>query len=398
MKILLVNKFYYPRGGDCIYTLNLEKLLIEAGHEVAIFSCDYSANIEGEWNSYFPAEVDFSGGGKAKLKAACRTLFGSGVRSPFNRLIDSFQPDIVHLNNIHSYLSPLVAEIAKKRGIPVVWTLHDYKLLCPSYACLKRGALCELCFTDKFAVLRERCMKNSLPASLIGFAEAMVWSRQRIESITDCYICPSLFMQRKMQQGGFDVAKLHHLANFAINLPNVEVLKSDYYCYIGRLSQEKGVKTLLEAAMRVGRPLLVIGGGPLLEELRSEYASDLITFTGALPPHEALQLVAKAQFSVIPSAWYENNPLSVIESLCMGTPVLGANIGGIPELIESGVNGLLFQSGSVESLTQEINRMFAYPFDNDAFSIAAQERFNSTKYITQLTIIYQQLVKHDAST
>jgi len=397
MKVLLINKFYYPRGGDCTYTLNLEKLLLAAGHEVAVFASKYSENYNSVWSDYFPEAIDFSGGVVSKLKAASRAVLGTGVKDRFVDLLDSFNPDIVHVNNIHSYISPIVAELSKQHGIPVVWTLHDYKLICPSYSCLCKGEVCESCFVYKSQVFRKRCMKGSLPASLIAYVEASNWNRNRIENSTDLYICPSLFMKSKMKQGGYAEDKLIHLSNFAPILPALQLNKSDYYCYIGRLSSEKGVRTLLEAARDIKKPLIIIGGGPLLGELKSEFSSSLITFTGPLEPSKALEIVSKARFSVTPSEWYENNPLSIIESLCMGTPVLGANIGGIPELIHDDQNGILFKPKSRESLEQGIKKMFSLEFDYQRISDDAKERYSSTRYINSLTGIYQQLQNKHAN-
>ena len=172
-RILVANKFYYPRGGDCIYTMGLVDLLRSQGHDVAIFAMQHPENYQTEWNAYFPSEINFSLGlglGKAVLRP-----FGTGeVKRKFNALLDEFHPDIVHLNNIHTQLSPVIAELAHQRGIKVVWTLHDYKLLCPCYDCLRNGnVVCEDCFVDKTNVLKNKCMKNSLFASYIAYKEAM---------------------------------------------------------------------------------------------------------------------------------------------------------------------------------------------------------------------------------
>ena len=138
MKILLANKFYYRRGGDCVHTLNLEQLLKAHGHEVAVFAMDYPENLETQWSKYFPSEVKFKLG-TGMIEALMRPFGTREVQRKFNALLDDFHPDVVHLNNIHSQLSPVIAEMAHERGIKVVWTLHDYKLLCPRYDCLRNG-------------------------------------------------------------------------------------------------------------------------------------------------------------------------------------------------------------------------------------------------------------------
>lgn len=209
MKILLANKFYYRRGGDCIYMLNLEKLLKAHGHEVAVFAMDYPENLDTPWKKYFPKNM-------SKLMAFTRPFGSHEVKSTFKKLLDDFKPDVVHLNNVHTQLSPVMAELAHQRGIKVVWTLHDYKLLCPRYDCLKNGnTICETCFNDdKKACLDNKCMKGSKLASFIGFKEAIVWNRERLEASTDVFICPSQFMADKMVQGGFSKSKMQTLCNF----------------------------------------------------------------------------------------------------------------------------------------------------------------------------------------
>ena len=384
MKILLANKFYYRRGGDCIYMLNLEQLLKAHGHEVAVFSMQYPENESSEWSKYWPTNM-------SKLDALTRPFGSHQAKDGFSRLVDDFRPDVVHLNNIHTQLSPAIAEIAHQRKVRVVWTLHDYKLLCPRYDCLQNGEkICEECFLNKQSVLEHSCMKNSKLASIIAYYEAKKWSRKRLESCTDLFVCPSLFMADKMKQGGFDEKKVMSLCNF-IDIEKCRRSsygKSDYYCYIGRLSNEKGTRTLIEAANKLPYKLVVIGGGPLLEELKS-IAKGNIDFVGFKQWDDIKELVGKAKFSVIPSEWYENNPLSVIEALCLGTPVLGARIGGIPELIEEGKTGMTFESRNVEDLKDKIQAMWQAKFDYQTIAKQSQERYSADNYYKELMKIYR---------
>lgn len=393
MKILLANKFYYRRGGDCIYMLNLEKLLKAHGHEVAVFAMDYPENLDTPWKKYFPKNM-------SKLMAFTRPFGSHEVKSTFKKLLDDFKPDVVHLNNVHTQLSPVMAELAHQWGIKVVWTLHDYKLLCPRYDCLKNGnTICETCFNgDKKACLDNKCMKGSKLASFIGFKEAIVWNRERLEASTDVFICPSQFMADKMVQGGFSKSKMQTLCNFidvekckfsstdgTDYTDDVELLpeKEDYYCFIGRLSHEKGAKTLIEAANQLPYKLVIIGGGPLMDELKS-VAHTNIEFVGFKQWDDIKQLVGKARFSVIPSEWYENNPLSVIEAQCLGTPVLGANIGGIPELTD-----YTFSSGNIADLKTKIEKMWNSEFDYQQIASDAQYRYDAETYYDKLINIYK---------
>ena len=392
MKILLANKFYYRRGGDCIYMLNLEQLLKTHGHDVAVFAMDYPENIETEWKRYFPNEIKFTPG-VGMLETFMR-MFGLGeVKRKFNFLLNDFKPDVVHLNNIHTQLSPVIARLAHKRRTKVIWTLHDYKLLCPRYDCLRNGnEVCEECFVDKHKVLEYKCMKNSNLASMLAYKEGMKWSRKKLEGYTDVFICPSQFMYNKMAQGGFDRKKMYTLCNF-IDIERTRrdsYDKEDYYCFIGRLSFEKGIETLIEAARTLPYHLKIIGGGPLADILKEKAKGANIEFTGHKEWPEIKEIVGKARFSVVPSEWYENNPLSVIEAQRLGTPVLGANIGGIPELIKEGVNGMCFESRNIMDLKNKIEKMFILNVDYKQLAKSSQIRYSSEKHYNELLELYQQ--------
>ena len=392
MKILLANKFYYRRGGDCIYMLNLEQLLKTHGHDVAVFAMDYPENIETVWKRYFPNEIKFTPG-VGMLETFMR-MFGLGeVKRKFNFLLNDFKPDVVHLNNIHTQLSPVIARLAHKRRTKVIWTLHDYKLLCPRYDCLRNGnEVCEECFVDKHKVLEYKCMKNSNLASMLAYKEGMKWSRKKLEGYTDVFICPSQFMYNKMAQGGFDRKKMYTLCNF-IDIERTRrdsYDKEDYYCFIGRLSFEKGIETLIEAARTLPYHLKIIGGGPLADILKEKAKGANIEFTGYKEWPEIKEIVGKARFSVVPSEWYENNPLSVIEAQCLGTPVLGANIGGIPELIKEGVNGMCFESRNIMDLKNKIEKMFILNVDYKQLAKSSQIRYSSEKHYNELLELYQR--------
>ena len=366
MRIIISNKFYYYRGGDCIYCINLEELLKSKGHDVAVFAMDFPENIDNEYAAYFPSKVSFSEGGiKGKINAFRRILSCPEVKSKFRKLIKDFKPDVVHLNNIHSYLSPVLAEIAKENNIRLIWTLHDYKLICPSYCCLRDDRPCELCFNDKFNVVKTKCMKGSMLASVIAYIESEFWNRERIQRNVDMFICPSRFLSEKMMQGGYHSSKLKVLPNFS----NEKIIdgeisrKNDYYLYVGRLSYEKGMITLLETAKDLDYTLYIAGSGPLEYELKEKYRkNNNIKFLGHLNKENLNNYIKNSKFVVMPSEWYENNPLSGIESLLLGTPLLGAEIGGIPELINDD-NGCLFESGNKDSLKSKINLMFSTEYN-----------------------------------
>lgn len=401
MRILLATKFYYRRGGDCIYALNLEELLKAHGHEVAVFAMQYPENLPCRWEGYFPSEI--------RLRPSSRLLetlirpYGLGeVRRKFRRLLDDFEPDVLHCNIIHTHISPVIVEMAKERGIRTVWTMHDYKLLCPQGLCrsARGGDRCELCLghgaegrrRDLRNCIRNRCVKDSVIGSYIGYWEALYWTPSRLQGVTDAFVCPSQFMAGKMRQGGFDQGRLRVLCNFMDVRKCAAVRhgrRDDYYCYVGRLSQEKGVETLVRAAGRLRHRLIVVGGGPLERRLR-DMAPPNIEFAGFRQWEEVREIMMGARFIVVPSECYENNPLSAIEALCMGTPVLGARIGGIPELIEEGRTGMAFESGDAGDLERKIGLMLRTEFDYEGIASLSRLRYDAENYYHRIMNIYQR--------
>ncbi len=399
-RVLIANKFYYPRGGDCIVAMNLERQLKDQGHDVSVFAMQYPENVDSGWNNYYPSQVDFAGSLGKKLKAARRLMGWGDIKPSFNKILDDFKPNIVHLHNIHSYLSPVLAKIAKKRGCRVLWTLHDYKLVCPSYACLLGERPCEKCIGHgKIHVLKNRCMKGSFAASALAWIEALNWNRNVLDRYTDAFICPSQFMATKMKKDGFAASKLHVVCNHIDSekqklFDSLNVEREDYYVFVGRLSQEKGVETLLNVASKLPFSLKLAGDGPLRKKLEEQYAScKNIEFLGHQNAQQVAALLSKARFSVVPSEWYENNPLSVIESLCAGTPVVGARIGGIPELLNDD-NGITFASGNREELATAINQAYSADWHHSSIKETANARFSSEQHLQQILEIYSKLQAH----
>ena len=384
MRILLANKFYYRRGGDCIYTMNVEKMLKEKGHEVAVYAMQYPENEKSEWSDYWPANMK-------KLDAFTRPFGAQQVVKGFTRLMDDFKPDVVHLNNIHTQLSPVIAKIAHEKGVRVVWTLHDTKLVCPCYTCTREGKWCTECFTDKKAVIRHRCMPGSLPGAVIGYCEALKWNKEVLQEYVDLFLPPSKFMMDTCVEGGYSAEKFRVLCNFidVEKVKNPSFEKGDYYVYLGRVNEVKGVRTLCKAAAQLDKKLIVIGGGEILDELKETYKQNgNIVFKGQMQWEEFRPILEGARFMVLPAEWSENNPLTVIESQSLGTPVLGARIGGIPELIEEGVSGMTFTSGDMEDLKDKIVKMFHHEFDYKAIATNAVERYSSEAYYKKLMGYY----------
>ena len=238
MKILIAHKFYLRNGGDSIYSINLENLLKRKGHEVAFFAMNSPQNIKNNYSRYWSSFISYNSPNKKDLIKLIMRPFGTTeVRNYFKSLLFYFKPDIVHLNTIHSQLSPVLAEIAKQEKIPVVWTMHDYKSICPSYTLFRNGNICEDCFKNDLSVILNRCLKNSFLASTLAFFESKKWTISKIESCTDTILSPSKFLKQKYIQAGFSEEKIVQIYNYVdfktiTNNPS----KEKYYCYFGRLS------------------------------------------------------------------------------------------------------------------------------------------------------------------
>lgn len=403
MKILIASKFFYTRGGAELVAINTRRMLMAHGHEVRVLAMACPENIDLKESAGFPSEVRLFGSWSDKLKGALRTFGLGDVRRSVDMALDEFRPDIIHMHNVHTYLSPLIAERAARRGIAVVWTLHDYKPVCPSYSCRRPdGVICEECITHPSAVIKHRCMKGSLVASVMGWAEARRWNRRKLEKIVDAYIAPSSFMGAKLAQAGYDRSKIHVLCNF-VDPDKMQSLQmtSDkdesskpYFSYIGRLSQEKGVETMLKAAIKAGVALKIAGRGPLFDTLRLQYGVHTgIQFLGHLEASQVASLLKDSIASVLPSEWYENNPLGVIESLSVGTPVIGARMGGIPELIVEGRDGFTFEAGDVDSLSDVLKRTLVTSFNREEIAQEAALRFGIDEHYRRLMEIYNGVIR-----
>ena len=381
-RVLLVTKFYRDYGGDCIHVRALERLLRVHGHEVAVMTMeqpDTAVPTEGV-RMYTVSPVNPTGPLGDKLRAVPR-IFGGGMNRAVKDALDSFRPDVVHLHNVHSYLSPAIARIAHGRGIRVVWTLHDYKLICPAYTMMRRGAVCAECLDSPLSVVRGRCMKGSLAASALSCAEALWWNAGRLARWTDAFICPSEFMRGMMERGGYPPEKLITLPNFLPTAPACGGDERSGVCYIGRLSAEKGLYGLVEAAKKGKWTLVLAGDGPEREGLeKAAEGCGNITFAGRLTPAECAALLVRSRVSVVPSVWYENCPLSVIESLCAGTPVAAAQIGGLPELIDSPMAGRVFRHDSPDALLDAVNELYDSDVDRRRLAVESGVRFSHEAY------------------
>jgi len=373
MRILMCNSFFYLRGGAERCFFDLSALLEAHGHTVIPFCMDHPQNLPSPYADYFISYMDFpsqlakDAGLAGKLAVAERVIYSREAKAKVARLIEATKPDIAHIHGIAHETSPSILGAIKAAGVPIVQTLHDYKLLCPNTNFVAQGQLCEACKGHHYYnVARFRCKRGSLSASLLAAVEMYAHKAfQLYERHVDVFISPSRFLQHKVADFGIRNPVVH-IPNFLhVDTIVPDYTADDYFVYSGRLVDVKGVQTLVEAMGQVQRSHLYIAGhgeleGPLRAYVQAQGITN-VTFLGHLSTTALLDLVKRARFTVVPSEWYENYPMSVLEALACGTPVIGAAIGGIPEIVEDGVNGLLFASGKRDELAAKINYLLDHP-------------------------------------
>lgn len=366
MKILFVNKFLHPNGGSETYIFKLGDALNAHGHEVEYFGMEHEGRCVGNRMGVYTKDMDFHGGSKlAQLTYPVKTIYSAEAERKLRILLENFQPDAVHLNNFNYQLTPSVILAVHKwrrrtgKACRILFTAHDYQLVCPNHMLYdpNAGTNCEKCLGGHFVnCLKGRCIHGSTAKSAVGMAEGYFWRLNGVYKHIDKIICCSEFMKVKMDTNPVFEKKTIALHNFIDCAPWKASQKKDYVLYFGRFSKEKGIATLIEACSSLPEVQFVFAGtGPMLDLIR---AIPNIQYAGFLKGYELEMLIREARFSVYPSEWYENCPFSVMESQMYGTPVLGADIGGIPELIEPGKTGELFESGNVQSLSVKIRELW----------------------------------------
>ncbi len=362
-KILLINKFLYPKGGDAISTLATGDLLRSRGHDVVFWGMHHPLNPKYDHQELFVDNLDLNnnGGIKKKIDVAGKILYSFEARQKIDSLVRKIgKPDIVHLHNFAHQISPSILDVFKKYKIPVVMTMHDYKMVCASYTLLSHGKLCEKCAHGKFNnCFFEGCVKGSKAKSLLNTIEMQLHHNLlHIYDAIHTFIAPSEFLKNKLEQMGFK-KRIVHIPNFikiANVIPSYNPAERSVV-FFGRLSHEKGITTLIEAIRGLDIKLKIMGDGPLKEALFAMVKEEKIRnvlFLGYKSGDDLKDEIHRSMFVVIPSEWYENNPLSALEAFALAKPVIGARIGGIPELVQDNVTGSTFESGNASDLRSKI--------------------------------------------
>ena len=401
MRILHVNKFLYRRGGAESYMLDVARRQRAAGHEVALFGMQHPENEPQLYQDYFPSYAEFEPPPRSvpqRVKLAGRMLWSSSAARGIATVVDQFRPDVVHCHNIYHQLSPSILHPLGERKLRVVMTLHDYKLACPTYQMLDHGKPCDACFGGHFhqAVLR-RCKDDSLLASAAVAMES--WAHTTFDAYDPVatFICPSRFMLESMKRARVFPERLRHVPHF-VDVPDEFVPSTDStVVFVGRLSAEKGVDTLITAVGALGGAarLEIAGTGPAhgdLEDLADRVAKGRVKFHGRLDRSSVEALMRRSACVVVPSRWYENQPMTVLEAMAAGRPVIATGLGGLPELIDDGVDGRIVPPDDPKALAEVLGQVVADPETAERMGRAAREKaisqFSAERHFGQLSRIY----------
>lgn len=377
MRILLVNKYFYRKGGAETYFFALAEGLRTLGHEVAFFSMRHPQNESSYWSKYFVSEKDYQGDVPVfrKVKEAASLVYSFEAKRKFEALLQEFRPDVIHLNNVHRQLTLSILDAPSAKGIPVVYTAHDYILLCPAYTMVDgKGNVCDECLDCRFFhAVKKTCVKDSKFKSGLAFLEAEFLKYHHSYDKIDKIIAPSRFMKNRLDEGGYadrTVAMQNFLTqsqmDMARKVTNTHKYNTvePYFLFFGRLSKEKGILTLVKAFLKIRNDLptkwklKIVGDGPernnIKQLINGSGAHKIIELLGYKTGEELQRIVADARFTVLCSEWRENMPYSGLESLAAQTPIIGANIGGIPELVIENETGYVFTSGDQSDLADSL--------------------------------------------
>ena len=363
----------------------------------------HARNLPSPWSEYFVDEIEFGEdySFREKLTRVPRVIYSQQARQRLRNLLDATNPDICHAHNLYHHISPSILGLLKQRGVPIVLTLHDLKIACPAYQMLASDGICERCRNGRlYNVVRHRCIKGSPALSTIVMVEAVV--HRLLGSYRNCvdrFVVPSRFYANKLTEWGFPAEKFRHVPNF-VDVPSYEpeFKPGERYLYFGRLAHEKGLHTLVRATAAVRGKLAIAGTGPELESLQrlvAQTGAD-VEFLGYLSGTKLHAAVRGARAVVLPSEWYENAPMSVLEAYALGKPVIGARIGGIPELIREDITGFQFESGDEASLAAVMKRV-ATSSDERLAEMGRAGRawvaseFTAEVYLERMLAVYSEL-------
>lgn len=399
MRILLVNKFHYLRGGSEKYYFELAQLLKSKGHTVGFFSMKHEENITTGDAEYFVEEIDLNTGSKLK---ALDVIYSQENKRLMAKALEEFKPDIVHINNFQRQLSASIIDAIKEKNIPIVMTAHDLNPICPASIMLYNGEVCDDCITKGYAqCIKKKCVKGSTLKSTLGVMEKKYYDIHKVFRKIDCIISPSEFIKNQLVNGKLKYNEIVALHNFVNESERNEYVLGDYAFYLGRLSKEKGILNLIEAIGDIpNAKLLIAGDGPERERIEayiSEHKLDgRITLLGYQNQDSIHKYITNSRFVVIPSICNENCPYSVLEAMEIGKPIVASRIGGIPELIADGENGYLYKADDINELKEKLMLMLDNDDKVNRFAQKSRELYESyyspDSYYIELIKIYNKVM------
>ena len=389
MKILMVNNHLSVLGGSETYMFSVGEELKSKGHDVQYFGLrDPKGNHGNAFGIY--AKKSYNPFAVISNKSNARR---------FAKLLDKFEPDVIHINLMYFILTPAIIDEAIKRNIPIVQTIHDPKIICPNHRLYlpREHKACALCVESGLRhCVSKKCVKNSTFFSYLAARETQYWQKNGLLEKIDRFIFPSVFMKDVHIAAGLDEERTTVLRNFT-RIARVAEMPSDkfsdrYVLYFGRLSTEKGMRVLAETIRKSpGVKYKIVGSGDCGELFSGMPNCEVVGF---LSGERLVKAIKYASICVFPSIWYENCPMSILESIALGTPVIGSNIGGIPELIDVGKTGFVVKPGDSEALKNAVESLF---FDQDLLSsmskscVGQVEMDDVASYVGKLTKIYSDL-------
>lgn len=393
MKILMVNKFLHPNGGSETYIFKLGEKLTALGNEVQYFGMEHSERCVSNNAEQYTSNMDFHNASKlTALTYSLKTIYSTEAKRKMSIVLNDFKPDVVHINNFNFQLTPSIiyaVEDYKKKinpNVKLIFTAHDYQLICPNHMLFDMdGKPCEDCIGGKYInCTKKGCIHGSKAKSLIGSIEASLYKSLGTYKSFDAVICPSEFLKNKLDTNPALAGKTIALHNFIEKQNPTDIKKQDYVLYFGRFSKEKGIEAIIEAT---DINFICAGAGDYEEKINE---CKHIKNVGFKTGEELKALIQGAKCSVYPSVWYENCPFSVMESIMLGTPVVGANSGGIPELIDDGKTGFLFEAGNADDFKSKINKIISNDeLANEMSKACLEKKFDTIdEYCDKLLKIY----------
>ncbi len=390
MRVLQISHNHHVAGGSDRVFFETSSLLQEAGHEVIPFCTESARNLPSDWTSYFPRAADT---GAPRLRDAARYFYNTEARDRLRALLQTVGPiDVAHLHIYHGKMTAAILPALKSFGIPIVHSLHEYKMACPVYTMERQGRTCDACISGNWLNgLRYRCKDGSVVKSAVMVAEMALSRGLGDVRLVDRFICVSEFQREVMIRAGLPAKRLATLHNFTRPV-TAEPGHDGYLLYAGRIERLKGLSTLLDAVAETGHPLLIAGEGSWVPDLVARISSlPQVAYLGFCSGAQLSALISRARAIVVPSEWNENCPMTVLEAKAMGRPVIASRIGGIPELVRDGIDGVLFDPGDAAALAVAFRR-FAN-LDHGALSAEASadlsQRFRPEVHLEKLLRIYR---------